>query len=206
MWVLMPDEPHIGFVTLAVIFVSATLLGFASHAPGGIGAFDAAMLKVETLVAGDCILSKDQQDKCWSRTTRTSSSWTKAHSGVIRAHSALAFQANRAQVSATAWADLRCAPRDLASSPCRAGLVLAGAACRRTFGGGRAGARRWGQAPRRNLGSGAWPCRSRPRPRPGGGSSSGPRRGQSRAARAPVRSFRCRSCAWRAQDHPTRLR
>jgi glycosyltransferase 2 family protein len=44
MWVLMPDEPHIGFVTLAVIFVSATLLGFASHAPGGIGVFDAAML------------------------------------------------------------------------------------------------------------------------------------------------------------------
>jgi uncharacterized membrane protein YbhN (UPF0104 family) len=35
---------HIGFVTLAVIFVSATLLGFASHAPGGIGVFDAAML------------------------------------------------------------------------------------------------------------------------------------------------------------------
>jgi uncharacterized membrane protein YbhN (UPF0104 family) len=44
MWMLMPDEPHIGFVTLAVIFVSATLLGFASHAPGGIGVFDAAML------------------------------------------------------------------------------------------------------------------------------------------------------------------
>ena len=35
MYVLMPDEPHIGFVTLAVIFVSATLLGFASHSPGG---------------------------------------------------------------------------------------------------------------------------------------------------------------------------
>jgi uncharacterized membrane protein YbhN (UPF0104 family) len=44
MYMLMPDEPHIGFVTLAVIFVSATLLGFASHAPGGIGVFDAAML------------------------------------------------------------------------------------------------------------------------------------------------------------------
>jgi uncharacterized membrane protein YbhN (UPF0104 family) len=44
MYVLMPDEPHIGFVTLAVIFVSATLLGFASHAPGGIGVFDVAML------------------------------------------------------------------------------------------------------------------------------------------------------------------
>jgi glycosyltransferase 2 family protein len=44
MYVLMPDEPHIGFVTLAVIFVSATLLGFASHSPGGLGVFDAAML------------------------------------------------------------------------------------------------------------------------------------------------------------------
>jgi uncharacterized membrane protein YbhN (UPF0104 family) len=58
MWILMPEEPHIGFVTLAVIFVSATLLGFASHAPGGLGVFDAAMLAAlwtfdkEQLVAG----------------------------------------------------------------------------------------------------------------------------------------------------------
>jgi len=44
MYVLLPAEPQIGFVTLAVIFVSATLLGFASHAPGGLGVFDAAML------------------------------------------------------------------------------------------------------------------------------------------------------------------
>jgi uncharacterized membrane protein YbhN (UPF0104 family) len=44
MYMVLPDEPNIGFVTLAVIFVSATLLGFASHAPGGIGVFDAAML------------------------------------------------------------------------------------------------------------------------------------------------------------------
>jgi glycosyltransferase 2 family protein len=44
MYILLPEEPNIGFVTLAVIFVSATLLGFASHAPGGIGVFDAAML------------------------------------------------------------------------------------------------------------------------------------------------------------------
>ena len=44
MYMLLPVEPHIGFVTLAVIFVAATLLGFASHAPGGIGVFDAAML------------------------------------------------------------------------------------------------------------------------------------------------------------------
>ena len=44
MYILVPEDPSIGFVTLAVIFVSATLLGFASHAPGGIGVFDAAML------------------------------------------------------------------------------------------------------------------------------------------------------------------
>ena len=44
MYVLLPDDPHIGFIKLAVIFVSATLLGFASHSPGGLGVFDAAML------------------------------------------------------------------------------------------------------------------------------------------------------------------
>jgi uncharacterized membrane protein YbhN (UPF0104 family) len=44
MYMLVPGEPHIDFITLAVIFVSATLLGFASHAPGGLGVFDAAML------------------------------------------------------------------------------------------------------------------------------------------------------------------
>jgi uncharacterized membrane protein YbhN (UPF0104 family) len=44
MYMLIPAEPHMGFVTLAVVFVSATLLGFASHAPGGLGVFDAAML------------------------------------------------------------------------------------------------------------------------------------------------------------------
>ncbi len=44
MWMLLPNEPNIGFVTLLVVFVSATLLGFASHAPGGLGVFDAAML------------------------------------------------------------------------------------------------------------------------------------------------------------------
>ena len=44
MYVLVPDEPNVGFVVVAVIFVSATLLGFASHSPGGLGVFDAAML------------------------------------------------------------------------------------------------------------------------------------------------------------------
>ena len=44
MYVLVPNQPDLGFVTVAVVFVSATLLGFASHSPGGLGVFDAAML------------------------------------------------------------------------------------------------------------------------------------------------------------------
>jgi uncharacterized membrane protein YbhN (UPF0104 family) len=44
MWMLLPNEPHLGFVTILVVFVTATLLGFASHAPGGLGVFDATML------------------------------------------------------------------------------------------------------------------------------------------------------------------
>ncbi|HVG50305.1 MAG TPA: lysylphosphatidylglycerol synthase domain-containing protein [Xanthobacteraceae bacterium] len=58
MYMLLPHGPHIGFIELSVIFVSATLLGFASHSPGGLGVFDAAMLVAlwqydkEELVAG----------------------------------------------------------------------------------------------------------------------------------------------------------
>ena len=44
MYMLVPAEPYIGFIELSIIFVSATLLGFASHSPGGLGVFDAAML------------------------------------------------------------------------------------------------------------------------------------------------------------------
>jgi uncharacterized membrane protein YbhN (UPF0104 family) len=58
MYMLVPAEPYIGFVTIAVIFVGATLLGFASSSPGGLGVFDAAMLvalwrfDTEDLLAG----------------------------------------------------------------------------------------------------------------------------------------------------------
>src|SRR6202012_1967167 len=44
MYVLVPDEANLGFIVVAVSFVSATLVGFASHSPGGLGVFDAAML------------------------------------------------------------------------------------------------------------------------------------------------------------------
>jgi glycosyltransferase 2 family protein len=44
MYFLLPDQPSIDFITLLVIFVTATLLGFLSHAPGSLGVFEAAML------------------------------------------------------------------------------------------------------------------------------------------------------------------
>jgi glycosyltransferase 2 family protein len=44
MYLLMPSLPGVDFFPLAVIVMFGTLLGFASHAPGAIGALDAAML------------------------------------------------------------------------------------------------------------------------------------------------------------------
>jgi uncharacterized membrane protein YbhN (UPF0104 family) len=44
MYLLIPDQPYIDFVSMSVVFILATLLGFASHAPGSLGVFDAAML------------------------------------------------------------------------------------------------------------------------------------------------------------------
>jgi uncharacterized membrane protein YbhN (UPF0104 family) len=58
MYMLVPTEPHIQYIDVAVIFITATLLGFASHSPGGLGVFDAAMLialwqyDAEELLAG----------------------------------------------------------------------------------------------------------------------------------------------------------
>jgi glycosyltransferase 2 family protein len=43
-YMLMPAMPATGFVVVTVAFVSATLLGFISHAPGSLGIFDATML------------------------------------------------------------------------------------------------------------------------------------------------------------------
>jgi uncharacterized membrane protein YbhN (UPF0104 family) len=44
MYLLMPSLPAVDFIPLAVIVVFGTLLGFASHAPGGLGVLDATML------------------------------------------------------------------------------------------------------------------------------------------------------------------
>jgi glycosyltransferase 2 family protein len=58
MYSAIPSPPEGQLVTIAIAFVSATLLGYASHAPGSLGVFEAAMLVAlpgvpkEQLVAG----------------------------------------------------------------------------------------------------------------------------------------------------------
>ena len=44
MYVLIPAELGIEVTRLMAVFIAATLLGFASHAPAGIGLFDATIL------------------------------------------------------------------------------------------------------------------------------------------------------------------
>jgi uncharacterized membrane protein YbhN (UPF0104 family) len=44
MYVLLPPGLDISFFRLIAVFIAATLLGFASHAPAGLGVFDATIL------------------------------------------------------------------------------------------------------------------------------------------------------------------
>jgi uncharacterized membrane protein YbhN (UPF0104 family) len=44
LFLLLPADPSIDFVTLLVIYVTAALIGFLSHAPGSLGVFEAAVL------------------------------------------------------------------------------------------------------------------------------------------------------------------
>jgi hypothetical protein len=44
MYVLLPAGLDISFFRLIAVFIAATLLGFASHAPAGLGVFDATIL------------------------------------------------------------------------------------------------------------------------------------------------------------------
>jgi hypothetical protein len=57
MYLLMPAQPSIDFVSVAVVFILATLLGFASHAPGSLGVFDAAMLVALPLFGREQLLA-----------------------------------------------------------------------------------------------------------------------------------------------------
>jgi glycosyltransferase 2 family protein len=44
MYVLIPSSIDVGLFRLMAVFIAATLLGFASHAPAGLGVFDATIL------------------------------------------------------------------------------------------------------------------------------------------------------------------
>lgn len=44
MYVLIPPGMNIDIPRVVVVFIAATLLGFASHSPGGLGVFDATIL------------------------------------------------------------------------------------------------------------------------------------------------------------------
>lgn len=44
LYMLLPSSPSIDFLTVLVIYVTAALIGFLSHAPGSLGVFEAAVL------------------------------------------------------------------------------------------------------------------------------------------------------------------
>jgi hypothetical protein len=44
MYMLLPTSPAVGFATVFVVFVMATLIGIVSHAPGSLGVVEAAVL------------------------------------------------------------------------------------------------------------------------------------------------------------------
>jgi glycosyltransferase 2 family protein len=44
MYSLLPAYPSVDFIVLLVVFVTAILFGFASHAPGSLGVIEVAML------------------------------------------------------------------------------------------------------------------------------------------------------------------
>src|SRR5262249_30130721 len=54
MYVLLPAGLALGLFRLLAVFIAATLLGFASHAPAGLGVFDA------TILIGLCEVNHEQ--------------------------------------------------------------------------------------------------------------------------------------------------
>lgn len=44
MYALLPPSPTVGFASVLIIFLTATILGTVSHAPGGLGVIEATML------------------------------------------------------------------------------------------------------------------------------------------------------------------
>jgi hypothetical protein len=57
LYVLLPTPHHLDFLTFAAIYVFACVLGIASHAPGGIGVFEATMLKFVPVASQEAMLA-----------------------------------------------------------------------------------------------------------------------------------------------------
>ncbi|WP_374547856.1 lysylphosphatidylglycerol synthase domain-containing protein [Rhodoblastus sp.] len=57
LYVLLPSREGLDFFTFAAIYVFACLLGIVSHAPGGIGVFEATMLKVMPAPSQEALLA-----------------------------------------------------------------------------------------------------------------------------------------------------
>ncbi|VTZ28310.1 Integral membrane protein-like protein (fragment) [Methylocella tundrae] len=54
---LLPQQLHIDFFTFAATYVFGCILGVASNAPGGIGVFEATMLKALPGIAQEPLLA-----------------------------------------------------------------------------------------------------------------------------------------------------
>ena len=57
LYVLLPPEHGLDFITYAAVYVFAVMLGIASNAPGGIGIFEATMLKAIPNVSASAVLA-----------------------------------------------------------------------------------------------------------------------------------------------------
>ena len=57
LFALLPPQSHLDFLTFVAVYAFACILGIASHAPGGIGVFEAAMLKAVPGVAEESLLA-----------------------------------------------------------------------------------------------------------------------------------------------------
>jgi glycosyltransferase 2 family protein len=57
LYVLLPSQDGLDFFTFASVYVFASLLGIVSHAPGGIGVFEATMLKVLPAPSQEALLA-----------------------------------------------------------------------------------------------------------------------------------------------------
>jgi len=57
LYALLPEPRHLDFLTFAAIYVFGCVLGIASHAPGGIGVFEATMLKFVPAPSQEALLA-----------------------------------------------------------------------------------------------------------------------------------------------------